>query len=506
MRLNRQDYLKKVAGCWLGKSIGGTIGAPFEWFRQVNDVSFYIQDLKGEPVPNDDLDLQLVWLYAMENHGIDVNSRTLSDYWLNFVTPHWAEYGTGKTHLRNGLPAPLSGSVDNEFKDSCGAFIRSEIWACIAPGLPEIAARYAYEDAIVDHGDGEGTYAEVFVAAMQSAAFIVSDLRELITLGLSYIPADCGTAEAVKMVVKLVDEGKDWLTIRDEILQHHRGAAFFRQRANISDEDFDKGFFDGILGYDAPSNIAILVLGLLVGGDDFAKVMCTTVNCGEDTDCTGATVGALWGIIHGVDAIPQEWVEPIGTEIKTLCINIAEIQPPLPKTVEELTERTARIASQVLLRHNATHLMSDEPTDLSDVSSASLHCSDQGSALYQTLNGPRFDFEFFEVYLDYGDGPYVVDGQSKKIRLTIRNKRQITSVLSMHWYLADGWTVSPSSNANVLAQQKVYDRPVVLEYEFSCEKIPQLQNRFVLEITAVNRACVMHIPLILVEGNVCSKA
>src|SRR3546814_18485135 len=62
------------------------------------------------------------------------------------------------------------GIVGNDWKHSCGAFIRSEIWACIAPGLPDVAVRYAIEDAIVDHGDGEGTWGEVFFAAAESAA------------------------------------------------------------------------------------------------------------------------------------------------------------------------------------------------------------------------------------------------------------------------------------------------------------------------------------------------
>ena len=49
MQLNSNDYRNMVLGCWLGKNIGGTLGALFEWRRQLNDVSFYTQDLGGEP-------------------------------------------------------------------------------------------------------------------------------------------------------------------------------------------------------------------------------------------------------------------------------------------------------------------------------------------------------------------------------------------------------------------------------------------------------------------------
>ena len=59
MKLNQDDYRNKVLGCWLGKNVGGTLGAPFEWLRQINDVSFYVQkDLNGQPMPNDDLDIE----------------------------------------------------------------------------------------------------------------------------------------------------------------------------------------------------------------------------------------------------------------------------------------------------------------------------------------------------------------------------------------------------------------------------------------------------------------
>ena len=67
MNLNYDEYHKKVLGCWMGKNIGGTLGAPFEWRRQVNAVSFYTQDLGGEPLPNDDLDIQLLWLTDHES-------------------------------------------------------------------------------------------------------------------------------------------------------------------------------------------------------------------------------------------------------------------------------------------------------------------------------------------------------------------------------------------------------------------------------------------------------
>ena len=171
MILQLNELRDKLAGCWTGKNVGGVLGAPFECKRMIPNVDFYVQDLTQGPPANDDLDLQIVWLAAVERYGRNVNASILGEYWLSFVIPNWVEYGTGKTNLRAGLVPPLSGDVDNTYKNSNGCWIRSELWACLAPGHPEIATRYAFEDAIVDHAD-EGMYAEIFTSAIQSACLL----------------------------------------------------------------------------------------------------------------------------------------------------------------------------------------------------------------------------------------------------------------------------------------------------------------------------------------------
>ena len=129
--------------------------------------------------------------------------------------------------MRAGLSPPLSGSYKNAYKGGCGAFIRSEIWACLCPGNPRRAVRYACEDAILDHGDGGGTHAEAFCAAMEAAAFVVSDLRQLVEIGLSYLPAESGCACAVRFAVEAYGAGQTWLEARDGVLRHFRGETFF---------------------------------------------------------------------------------------------------------------------------------------------------------------------------------------------------------------------------------------------------------------------------------------
>ena len=140
-------------------------------------------------------------------------------------------------------------------------------------------------------------------------------------------------------------EGRPWKEARDEVLRNYRGLGL-----KVSPEDMAKGFADGQMGWDAPSNIGMLIIGMLYGNGDFSESIRIIVNCGEDTDCTAATYGAIYGLVNGLDAIPEEWKKPIGRKIKTACLNLGELGgygSQLPQDIDELTERTAKMMQQV---------------------------------------------------------------------------------------------------------------------------------------------------------------
>lgn len=337
-KLDYKVYLDKVRACWLGKNVGGTLGAPFECIQGVVDLDYYTHDISKGVLPNDDLDLQLVWLLAAEQEGKRVNAETLANYWLMYVVPDWGEYGFCKRNLRAGLLPSVSGGFHNRYRESNGAWIRSEIWACLAPGRPDIAVRYAYEDAIVDHC-GEGVYAEFFCAAMQSAAFVINDMEKIIDIGLSYVPKNCDVAKAVRYVRELAsDKTLDWKAARKKLLTAFPSS--FGRRP-LPGETMDEDIASKRQGYDAPSNIALMMLGHYFGEGDFSRAVCITAGCCEDSDCTAGTLAALYGIVGGTASIDKKWTDPIGDEIKTLCVDLS--RHGICTTVSELTERVARL-------------------------------------------------------------------------------------------------------------------------------------------------------------------
>ena len=340
IKINREELRDKIYACWVGKNIGGTIGTPYEGRRDMLDIDGFTT-APGEPLPNDDLDLQLVWLIALEQVGPwNLTAAELSEYWLSLIPPSWNEYGICKANLHAGFLPPISGELENEaWKHSNGAWIRSEIWACLSPGYSGISRRYALQDAMVDHGMAEGTYAEIFTATLQSEAFFCSDLRWLIDNALAQIPEDCRVARAVRTVLECYDKGVDYR----------------ETRALLVEQSKDIGWFQ------APANIAYAVIGLLYGGGDFKKSLIYATNCGDDTDCTAATVGATLGIMYGSAGIPKDWQAYIGDRIITKSVN-GGYSYWYPETCTELTERVMNMIPSVFMANNVLMEYTDGET------------------------------------------------------------------------------------------------------------------------------------------------
>ena len=301
--LDETLYRRKVLGCWLGKAVGGTLGAPIEGWPGPHHLDFY-DPVPTTMLPNDDLDLQVVWFCTIAKLAKPVvDCQVLAEAWVKNVGFPWDEYAIAIRNLKNGIRPPFSGSYDNWFVDGMGAAIRSEIWACLAPGNPELAAKFAYQDACVDHA-GNGMWAEVFLAAMESAAFVESDVRRIIEIGKSCIPADCELRQGIEDAIRWFDEKPEFDYLFEKIMAKYRSDNFT----------------------DVKVNFPIIVAGLLLGNGDFGRTICDAVNFGEDSDCTGATAGAIMGILNP-DGIGDRWLAPIGRNM-VLSPGITGITPP----------------------------------------------------------------------------------------------------------------------------------------------------------------------------------
>jgi len=475
--LSWEKYYNKVYGCWLGKNCGGTLGGPLEemWGKREMFNVWWYPELKEEGMPNDDLELQLIWLQALEDKGIHIKARELAEYWLDCVQYNFDEYGLHKTNLKKGLLPPVSGYYNNWFKHCMGSPIRSEIWACIAPGLPNIAAAYAYEDAIVDHAGGESVYGEMFNAAVESAAFLVNDKERLLKIGLSFIPEECETAKAIRNAIKAYRKGMSWKQARDFVLENS---------------------YSPVAQY-SPVNLGFQVIGLLYG-KDFADTICKTVNCGYDTDCTGATVGALLGIILGKKGLPEKWTRPLGDKITTNSswggiVNVKE-----PKNLDELTKRVCRIGKKVLSSCEGKIAMEGK------IISREINSSfDPDKNIRRLWHFPPTQVEF-DLYtliasVDYLDNPTIRSGIPKAFQVILKNSRLVNLDVEVLVRAPEGWSVQP----------KVKKITIEPEAEFVCNfsikvdeiKMLDISNRATLCISVKGRPQLEEIPLVFIAAN-----
>ena len=75
--LSYSTYFDKVYGCFLGKCIGGTAGGPAEGRKELLDYPLD-ESLLHKALPNDDLDLQIMWLELIEEYGFDIDARDMA--------------------------------------------------------------------------------------------------------------------------------------------------------------------------------------------------------------------------------------------------------------------------------------------------------------------------------------------------------------------------------------------------------------------------------------------
>jgi ADP-ribosylglycohydrolase len=75
--------------------------------------------------------------------------------------------------------------------------------------------------------------------------------------------------------------------------------------------------FMGMERHHTNLNACLTVFGLMIGGEDFTKVISQTVAMGYDNDCTAATAGSIFGAARGIAGIPEHWYKGFNNKILT---------------------------------------------------------------------------------------------------------------------------------------------------------------------------------------------
>lgn len=352
------ELYNKIYGAWLGRCVGCLLGQPIEgWVREriygllrdtgnypmqyyissdipeeirkkygvvdkisdaINVTQNWINNVKTAP-EDDDTNYTILGLKILETYGTDFTSDDVAESWLlNLPILHTFTAETAAyRNLVNRVWPPLSGSYRNPFCEYIGAQIRADIFGYINPGNIDMAAEMAWRDASISHTKN-GIYGEIFVASMLSAAAVISNIEDIIKFGLSRIPEKCRLAEKINMILDWKKQGLGWEECVGRIHQDY-------------DEKISINLTHTI------TNAMLVCIGLLYGGLDFGKSVTIAVQGAFDTDCNGATVGSIVGMILGAEAIPQKWTAPLNDTIKSGVDGFGVVK------ISELAKRTVNI-------------------------------------------------------------------------------------------------------------------------------------------------------------------
>lgn len=370
-----ETYLDKVYGCFLGKTVAGTMGAPYEGIKMPLELQFK-PEMINTMLPNDDLDLQVLWLDVVKKYGENFSSYDLQQCFCENCDYSPGEYAIMRKNYEKGIYPPESGRFCNDFYiEGMGCPIRSEIWACLYPAQPAKAADISVRDGVLDHA-GESVYAEKFFAALESAAFYESDLYKLIDIALAEIPEYCKIRTLIGDTLAWCERYDDVKTVLKYILHKY------------GHPDCTNLF----------QNIGITLTALLKGNMDLIKTSMDALNCGFDTDCTCATAGAVIGVIRGAKSLIEEY------DLGDVKFVLGVRSPDHTDSVYDLSCEIARLGA-----HFAPFVIENAP---------------EKAFVFEKRDPLVFD-------VSYPEGPSVSFGQSKTVTLSILNttEKEISTAL-----------------------------------------------------------------------------
>ncbi len=298
------DYEKQVYAAILGKVIGVYLGRPFEgWPKEkimarLGVIDRYVNHELDMPlvVSDDDISGTFTFVRALADSGKFAHTEAfdVGNAWLNYLIEYktilwWAGRSLSTEHtaylnLKNGIPAPESGSMHRNGKavaEQIGAQIFIEGFALVAPGNVPLAVKLARAAASVSH-DGEAVYAAMAVAAMVSAAFVEKSMEKLLDTALSVIPQDCLIAEVHRHVREWSKHDNDWHRTYERIKARY-GYQIYGGNCHVI------------------PNHALMVMAWSYAQDNFFEAMTIVNSCGWDTDCNAANVGTVSALVCGVE-------------------------------------------------------------------------------------------------------------------------------------------------------------------------------------------------------------
>ncbi len=423
-------YMDRILGGWYAKSIGGVTATQVEGVREWMDFKENQVWPKVHPA-NDDLTMQVMFLEVLEEQGVYLTQMDLARAWIERCWYPYGEYGYFRRNWKKGIRPPASAGFDNPIKEhGMGCPIRSEIWAMICPGDPELARRLCRLEGTIDHAE-QSVAGEEMWSGLQSELFFERDtrnLRKLIDRHRRRLPEGSKIADTVELAIHLFDQGIGPREARRRVL------------ARLAEPDAS----------DARLNVGLTVMALLYGGGNFKKTALLAMNLGHDTDCTGATALAVLGMISGYRGLPKDWVRKNGPEY--VCD--LDIRTRDDRSLHHVAERTVRAGLAMTRTRSKACRITGAPGDL--------------KLIPTKRPAPCLDLDW-----DYRGMPSMAIGDAREMAVVVKNptSQAVSGKLTIRG--PRGWKISLAAERVAVKARGRRTVPVQIEIPGRLKEISQ---------------------------------
>lgn len=315
----------RFAGCLLGVPVEGysiermeklaqEYGTPFpaiEYWHKVDreDWIQYGVDIRGNYTLNkinavfvdDDITYTVLNLELLDKYGAKYTVNDVAKLWLEKLPYGCTAEEMALANLHNGVK-PEEVANDNPFVEWIGGAIRADAFGYTFAGRPHLAAISSYSDAFLTHRRN-GIYGEMYLAAAISLSFVMHPF-EALKKAMDYIPSKSRLHQALEWAFSKVNDVKD-----------------FKQARSLIDEKFP-----GMDSVHTINNMCVLVFASKLGQESYTSAVSTCVAMGLDNDCTGASIGSMFGAYYGLSNIEDKWYKCFNNTVHTYLIG----EPVIP--------------------------------------------------------------------------------------------------------------------------------------------------------------------------------
>jgi len=310
------DLQDRFAGLLLGTAVGDSLGLPAEGIsrgriQRMWHGRWQHRFLFGQGMVSDDTEHTLFVAQALLAHPDDEAAFQRCLAWKLRLWLLGLPAGIGLATLKAILKLWLgySPSRSGVWSAGNGPAMRSAIIG--AYFFDDAKKRRAFVSAAtrLTHTDPK---AETAALAVAEAAALSVEQNGSAEAWVSYLPGFGTDAEWQEICRKLT--------------------AALAARKSVSEFADELGLQRGVTGY-AYHSVPVALYAWLRHPDDFRMALTAALDCGGDTDTVGAILGALMGARLGRKAIPQEWLEGICDQPRSVGL--------LSRVAERLSQQLA---------------------------------------------------------------------------------------------------------------------------------------------------------------------